>query len=648
MSTGRRIRRAFAGIVGAAALVGVLGAAPPLTAPEAAADPGQGRLQFDTGSTVSQRKLIDKIDISGTRLKATRAPVKGSKVQEYMKDRFDTKEECLAAVGKPDPDDPDKVIIQSGRTVHPNRYSSCRVIEVTASLINTPVAYGKMWVVLVNNTDPFTRTMTSKLWIHNADVYLTDPLADPEGKLRRAVRDTDMRIGLECFGIESSTCDNAPAGTPSVAKNFEGGPQDFGTWELKDQAKDPMTLTFVTDKSPASKTTPFLLKSFPEAGQQQDIDAVSYHQLGLTVDGDTADPVKADDVFRCDNARYVRARHGCVWKILNWDKDPGKGRLTTAAIHVVPYNMAPRWADHVLKAQNKPLETQPYAPDPNLPGAPRDPFGWGGAFNIGGALTGPSSQLPLNRIYAGAHNERTTQGRHAATQVESNRNMVGRACNRINQRPSGITQPECDEYPFASTWEGAQYTQDADTKSKPWKFSVRMLPHRDNNDHGRDLKLFYSWGHVLHGGDPFHVLITDIPRTRAGRQASKAAYDARADAQPRSGAMRQQRAYAGDDLCTMPDVPGIEYVCDFDAEVVKYDSGMFEMFVVGKDGQAYHNWTSAGKWAGWKPFGGWHDGPIEVVSRSGGSVTLRTTGTDGNPYYKDRDGATGKWNEWHQ
>ncbi|MEV0255364.1 hypothetical protein AB0H82_14055 [Streptomyces sp. NPDC050732] len=599
-------------------------------------------MRFDAGRTVSQREVHDRLAArqEGERLQ------QDSLVKAFMSERFD-RASCLAAMSRPDPDDPDRTVIVGGTTAHSNRYSTCRVVSATASLTNVPGVVGHMWVVMVNNTDPFTRTVTSNLWIADAEVA-GGTLAD-----REKVRSIDFSFSLECVGIEGSTCDDKGAGDPMTPKFFEGAPQDFRYWEMRDQATEPMTLSYQTASSPASKTTPFLLQQFPEAGAQQDSDNVSYHQMSITMDGEgDIDDYTADDQFRCDNAAYVRARHGCVWKRLQADRDPGRGRLDTHATYVVPHGFAPSWADHVLGAQQKPLQTQPYAPDPNRPGAPANPFGWASPFNIGGGTGAPSNGLFLNRIYIGVHNERSQQGQHAGTQVNLNRNTVGRACNHVNQSPPGMDRPECDEYPFASTWEGAQYTVDRATAPKPWKFSVRMIPRSDNGKAGRDLRLFYSWGHILHGGDAFHVKIVDVPATREAHEASHRAYEKRLAAKERSrpetGMKAPRAGWTGDDVCTMPDLPGIEYVCDFDADMVKYDNGTLEAFTVRKDGQGFHNVTKDGRWTGWQAFGGWHTGPIEVVKQTGGAVTLRTTGTDGNLYYKERNAATGTWNEWHQ
>nr|WP_107400555.1 NucA/NucB deoxyribonuclease domain-containing protein [Streptomyces africanus] len=55
------------------------------------------------------------------------------------------------------------------------------------------------------------------------------------------------------------------------------------------------------------------------------------------------------------------------------------------------------------------------------------------------------------------------------------------------ERPPGKS---CDEYPFASTWQGVRYGNG--------KFSRRMVAKKDT-DAGRALKGFYTYNGVLEG-----------------------------------------------------------------------------------------------------------------------------------------------------
>ncbi|MFF9899225.1 hypothetical protein [Streptomyces longispororuber] len=634
MAARRRRLVALSGLATLAATAALLSAAP---VGQAAAD---GGTEPKVRVTVTPPDGVATIDRLPAR---TRKPVPGSIIQTWTRERF-TKETCVKAIEE----------TGAGVVTHSNRFSTCRMVGIRSELLNDPTVWAETKAVFVSNTDQFHRTVATHLWTTGSKMFVA-PGSDPQGTKLRKVMDTDLQILQECWGMEGASCDDKKPTDPGPVptKPFDGGPRNFVDWYTKESAREPSTVTFQTDRSDASKLTSTMIAEYPEIAQQQDIDKVSYHTMAtkiVWVDGLSRD-FAADDTFRCDNAKYLRARHGCVWRRtveVNGESGP-IGKADIEATYPAPYSMAPEWAQHVLKAQNKPTQTQPYAPDPNQPGAPRDPFGWGGTFNIAGGPSRPSADLPLTRIYQGSHNRRTTQGQHAAAQANANRNMVRRACNHLNRTPPGVTTPECDEYPFASTWQGAQYTNDAATKAKPWKFSVKYIGHRANNDAGRDLRLFYSWAHVLHGGDPFRVAVLDAPASRAGHEEAVREFAQRKDAQAQRGT-RAPRAFAPEDLCTNPDIPGgFEFVCDYDEEWVKFDNGTFQAFVIGKDGQAYTNWTrSDGSWAGWQNFGGWHDGGIEVVDHSGGYVKVRTTGTDGQPYYKERTAATGAWSEWHK
>ncbi|MER6704316.1 NucA/NucB deoxyribonuclease domain-containing protein [Streptomyces fumanus] len=70
-----------------------------------------------------------------------------------------------------------------------------------------------------------------------------------------------------------------------------------------------------------------------------------------------------------------------------------------------------------------------------------------------------------------------------------------KACPSSLQRPPGKS---CDEYAFASTWQGAKYGSG--------KFSRRMVDAGQNTDAGKALKGFYTYSRVLEG-DRFLVWI---------------------------------------------------------------------------------------------------------------------------------------------
>ncbi|MEU1853720.1 NucA/NucB deoxyribonuclease domain-containing protein [Streptomyces sp. NPDC019990] len=73
--------------------------------------------------------------------------------------------------------------------------------------------------------------------------------------------------------------------------------------------------------------------------------------------------------------------------------------------------------------------------------------------------------------------------------------------NREKACPSSLERPpgkSCDEYPFASTWQGAKHSGG--------DFSRRMVNARQNTDAGKTLKGFYTYSRVLEG-DRFLVWI---------------------------------------------------------------------------------------------------------------------------------------------
>jgi hypothetical protein len=78
------------------------------------------------------------------------------------------------------------------------------------------------------------------------------------------------------------------------------------------------------------------------------------------------------------------------------------------------------------------------------------------------------------------------------SKIKENRD---KACPTSLQRPPGKS---CDEYPFASTWQGAKHSGG--------DFSRRMVNARQNTDAGQALKGFYTYSRVLEG-DRFLVWI---------------------------------------------------------------------------------------------------------------------------------------------
>ncbi|GII77981.1 hypothetical protein Sru01_29630 [Sphaerisporangium rufum] len=176
--------------------------------------------------------------------------------------------------------------------------------------------------------------------------------------------------------------------------------------------------------------------------------------------------------FRCDSADYFNARpKACVfsavlphlqYSILDRDGNDTNQRAV---------------AEHIRQAQDDPNSTVPVKPD--------------GDKDIPGKYTGLLDDRYLTRIVTD-----TTTG----STYSDNRAEVGRACAKITP-PAGMERPECDEYPFASTLQGAS--------SPRWDFSVKYVPGTQNSSAGNLLRRFYDDDRILYQQDPFYVEIRD-------------------------------------------------------------------------------------------------------------------------------------------
>ncbi|USK34086.1 hypothetical protein LIT25_01175 [Bacillus sp. F19] len=105
------------------------------------------------------------------------------------------------------------------------------------------------------------------------------------------------------------------------------------------------------------------------------------------------------------------------------------------------------------------------------------------------ALTSPGSLIPgiegrppLTRLYS----------KYDPAQYAANRKAKDAACAKLS-KPEGY---ECDEFPFASTYEGAG--------AGDGRFSVRYISRAANNTHGRWLAAWYAYDRILHN-DKFFI-----------------------------------------------------------------------------------------------------------------------------------------------
>ncbi|WP_405656633.1 hypothetical protein [Streptomyces sp. RK9] len=170
--------------------------------------------------------------------------------------------------------------------------------------------------------------------------------------------------------------------------------------------------------------------------------------------------------FRCDWATYLQSGRGCVF-------DDGKPATYR-------FDSRPGWVEqsnHVWEAQNKPEETVPSsAYKKSIPGAPK-------------------SDVPLTRMYNPGDNTK-------------NRNKSRSQCRKYFGRGYAKAldhDRECDEYPYASTYEGSVTGVQKFQPNDGYKhYSVKAIDAKHNGDAGTDLKAFYKVNRML-DKDPFYV-----------------------------------------------------------------------------------------------------------------------------------------------
>ncbi|MEU4245365.1 NucA/NucB deoxyribonuclease domain-containing protein [Actinoplanes sp. NPDC026619] len=109
---------------------------------------------------------------------------------------------------------------------------------------------------------------------------------------------------------------------------------------------------------------------------------------------------------------------------------------------------------------------------------------------VGKSVPGGNANEPLHRL--------TDSGK-----IDENRAVSIATCKDIWGPDYATGGLECDEFPFASTYEGAKYGTEANGGFK--RYSVRPIPAADNNDGGGNrLKDFY-WQNRILDSEAFYV-----------------------------------------------------------------------------------------------------------------------------------------------
>jgi hypothetical protein len=167
-------------------------------------------------------------------------------------------------------------------------------------------------------------------------------------------------------------------------------------------------------------------------------------------------------LIRCDSASYFARRPlACI----NDDVIPYLTYQINSPAAVSVHDVAV----HIRQAQDTPDLTYPPSPTPK--------------------------KIPGKYVYENPQDN----GLHRIPEAEEgpNRAEVRRACNGLRPIP---TDEQCDEYPFASTAEGAA--------SQDWDYSVKAVDGRQNTRAGGYLRWYYFWDRILYKDmDSFYVNI---------------------------------------------------------------------------------------------------------------------------------------------
>ncbi|MGV9856824.1 NucA/NucB deoxyribonuclease domain-containing protein [Streptomyces sp. NPDC003442] len=257
--------------------------------------------------------------------------------------------------------------------------------------------------------------------------------------------------------------------TPGCAVDKPMVTKSLAQWKAQDLAGKWTTWTISSDENQSSAT-----------------DKVSFHRFSFQFSTGVATTPQSDDyMLRCDSAQIGARTKACVFHdiVPNLKYALYKPNGSRTAVHEV--------ARHVKDAFQHPDAANMYPKESH----PK---------KIPGRYTGsvdPDTPDWLERVpYNG-------------TDYKANSNTKNHACHRTGPyRLTGLPSPpgngqQCDEYPFASTKQGAA--------NPTWDFSVRAVPKDDNHAAGQALKKFYrQWRILYFDNDFFYVDVVGSRRCR--------------------------------------------------------------------------------------------------------------------------------------
>ncbi|WIX85695.1 hypothetical protein [Amycolatopsis sp. DG1A-15b] len=253
-----------------------------------------------------------------------------------------------------------------------------------------------------------------------------------------------LSAGFDCLNLGNSVCrSDHPSGRTDTLID----------WMLNGYFGD----TFDTTGSPAA-----------DDRIHYAADKVNYHELSIWTDSPDMPGGSFQYAFRCDAAEYVNGG-ACIYHDID-----AKIRypLTGGGVDDV--------AAHIKKAQDDPEHTYPGGVGTVIPGKPGD--------------------KPLTRLYPKMDDE---SGKY----YEQNNTIAKDTCFRYEPIEYALDPTkQCDEYPFRSTWEGANFTRWYPNAA--WKYSAKMVNGKQNGLAGSQLGGWYKRDNIL-AKDKFWVEITD-------------------------------------------------------------------------------------------------------------------------------------------
>jgi hypothetical protein len=213
-----------------------------------------------------------------------------------------------------------------------------------------------------------------------------------------------------------------------------------------------------------------------EESAPESFEKVLYHAFDLEVGFYDRVSVETTDFgFRCDSAPYITGRpKACLFSDviphLQYAIKDSAGNYTNQR----------EVAEHIRQAQDDPDNT--------------DPRKEGGGKRIPGKYIGTWNEGYLTRV-PGKDSEYPSNGDYLR-----NEGYVTVACAAIHP-PEDMVDPECDEYPFRSTYQGAA--------NADWDFSIRYVSGSQNSSAGAVLGTYYREDRILYYDDAFYVKVVD-------------------------------------------------------------------------------------------------------------------------------------------